>query len=151
MIAYYKVTTVLKDALLEDSNVNTVSKGILNEIDVVKQTIFPLSHISVENISQEDSVLRFSMSVELLDVEDVSNLQTNDRFRGNDNQDDILNTQLAVGVRLMDRFRRGDLFTSDYTLDAFPNYEKLINEYENGLTGWRLTFDILYKHDMTIC
>ena len=151
MDAYYKVTTVLKDSLLEDTNVNTVTKGKTDSIDVSKQEMFPLSHLRVDNVSQESPALRFSLTIELLDIVDVSNLQTTDRFRGNDNEDDIINTQLAVGVRLMERLRRGDLFTSAYQLDGDPNYEQLNNEYENGLSGWRLTFDILYKHDMTVC
>lgn len=151
MKGYYDITTTIKTALLEDNDVTTVTKGSINSIDVSKQTMFPLSHFRVENIAQEDATLRFSISLELLDIVAISNLQTNDRFIGNDNEDDIFNTQLAVGVRLMDRFRRGDLMTDDYTLDGFPNYEQLSLEYENGLSGWRLTFDILYKHDMTIC
>lgn len=151
MKAYYDITTTLKDALLEDAFVNTVSKGSRNKIDIVKQTIFPLSHMNVENIIQEGAVLRFSMSIELLDIVDISNEQTNDVFSWNDNQDDVFNTQLAVGVRLMDRIRRGDLWDGEHQLDGEPNYEEIDNEYENGLSGWRLTFDILYKHDMTIC
>lgn len=151
MRAYYEVTTVLKEGLLEDEFVNTVSKGTTNQIDIPKQTIFPLSHMNIENVSQEDAILRFSMVIELLDIVDISNTQTNDQFSGNDNQDDILNTQLAVGVRLIERLRRGDLFTDEYQLDGFANYEQILNEYENGLSGWRLTFDILYNHDMTIC
>lgn len=151
MTGYYDITTTIKDALLEDAFVNTVTKGSISDIDVSKQTIFPLSHMRVANIIQETSVLRFSMEIELVDIVDVNNEQTNDRFRGNDNEDDILNTQLAVGVRLMDRLYRGDLKTSDYSLDGEPNYEEISNEFENGLSGWRLTFDILYKHEMTIC
>lgn len=151
MTGYYDITTTIKDALLEDAFVNTVTKGAISDIDVSKQTIFPLSHMRVANIIQEASVLRFSMEIELVDIVDVNNEQTNDRFRGNDNEDDILNTQLAVGVRLMDRLYRGDLKTSDYSLDGEPNYEEISNEFENGLSGWRLTFDILYKHEMTIC
>ena len=151
MKAYYEITTVIKDALKEDAFVNTVSKGNRNKIDLAKQTILPLSHMNVENIIQEGSVLRFSMSVELLDIVDISNDQTNDVFSWNDNKDDVLNTQLAVGVRLIERLRRDDLNTSNYVLDGEPNYEELDNVYENGLSGWLLTFDILYKHDMTVC
>jgi len=151
MTGYYDITTTLKNALEEDTNVNTVTEGTINDIDIAKKTIFPLSSMRVDNVIQEGAVLRFSMTIELIDIVDISNLQTNDRFRGNDNEHDILNTQLAVGVRLMDRFKRGDLMTNDYTLDGEPNYEPLINEFENGLSGWRLTFDILYQHDMTIC
>ena len=138
MKAYYEITTLIKDALKEDDFVNTVSKGNRNKIDLAKQTILPLSHMNVENIIQEGSVLRFSMSIELLDIVDI-------------NKDDVLNTQLAVGVRLIERLRRDDLNTSNYVLDGEPNYEELDNVYENGLSGWLLTFDILYKHDMTVC
>jgi hypothetical protein len=151
MTGYYTITTLIKDSLLEDTNVNTVTKGTKNEIDISKQTIFPLSHMKVENVIQEDALLRFSMSVELLDKVDINNDQTNDGFSKNDNEDDILNTQLAVGVRLMERLRRGDLKTDDYELDGDPNYEQILEAYENGLSGWLLTFDILYKHDMTVC
>lgn len=151
MIGYYEITTMLKTSLLEDVSVNTVTKGTIDKIDIAKKTMFPVSHMRVENIAHEGAALRFSMSIEMLDIIDISNLQTNDNFRGNDNEDDIINTQLAVGVRLMERLRRGDLFTSDYQLDSEPNYEQLNNEYENGLSGWRLTFDILYKHEMTVC
>jgi len=151
MKAYYDITTTIKNALLEDNDVTTVSKGSQNSIDNEKQTMFPLSHLRVENITQESATLRFSLSLELLDIVDVTNLQTNDRFRGNDNEDDIFNTQLAVGVRLMERLRRGDLLTSEYNLEGDPNYEQLSREYENGLSGWRLTFDVIYKHDMTVC
>lgn len=151
MTGYYTITTTIKDALLEDTNVNTVTKGTRNEIDISKQTIFPLSHMRVENVILEGATLRFSLSIELLDIVDINNEQTNDRFRGNDNEDDILNTQLAVGVRLMERLRRGDLWTSEYQLDGEPNFEELLESYENGLSGWLLTFDVLYTHDMTVC
>jgi hypothetical protein len=151
MKGYYDITTTIKTALLEDNDVKTVTKGSKNQIDNAKKTMFPLSHLKVENTAQEGAVLRFSLSLELLDIVDISNDQTNDRFIHNNNEDDIMNTQLAVGVRLMSRLERGDLLTSDYALDGDPNFEPLHNEYENGLSGWLLTFDVLYKHEMTVC
>ena len=152
MKGYYEITTVLKDALEEDDFVNTVTKGGIYSVDTVKQTIFPLSHMYIPNVGHEGATLRFSVEILLLDIEDVTSVQTNDRFRGNNNTDDIHNTQLAVGVRLIERLRRGDLFTDDYQLsDGGANYEDVTDEFENGLSGWRLSFDILYKHDMTVC
>ncbi len=151
MTAYYTITTTLKNALLEDEFCETVTEGTVNHTDIAKQTIFPLSHMFVENVIKEKAVLRFSMAIELIDRVDVSNEQTKDQFLGKDNEHDIYNTQLAVGVRLTDRLERGDLWDGEIQLDGEPNFEPLTNEYENGLSGWRLTFDLLYKHDMTIC
>jgi hypothetical protein len=151
MIGYYTITQVLKDALLEDTNVNTVTKGKMDGIDIAKQNMFPLSHLYIPNVSHEGSTLRFSIELVLVDIEDVTSDVATDIFIGNNNTDDIHNTQLAVGVRLIERLRKGDLFTADYQLDGDATYEDITDEYENGLTGWRLSFDIIYAHEMTSC
>jgi hypothetical protein len=49
MKGFYQVTTAIKDQLYKDVFVNTVSSGDIFEIDLNKQTIFPLSHIIVNN------------------------------------------------------------------------------------------------------
>jgi hypothetical protein len=151
MIGYYTITDTIKDALKEDVNVNTVTKGKLSELDISKQTMFPLSHLYIPNVAHEGATLRFSVEIMLVDIEDIDSNPTTDIYRGNSNRDDIHNTQLAVGVRLIERFRRGDLFTSDYRIDGDANYEDITEEFENGLTGWRLTFDVIYAHDAVAC
>ena len=151
MTGYYTITDTLKTALLEDDNVNTVTKGKPSELDISKQIMFPLSHLYVPNVAHEGATLRFSIELMLVDIEDISSVQTADIFRGNSNTDDIHNTQLAVGVRLMERLRRGDLWTEDYRIDGDPNFEDITEEFENGLTGWRVSFDVIYAHDMNAC
>ena len=46
---FYLITQTIKDQLLLDENVNTVTTGDLTEIDLSKQTIFPLSHIIINS------------------------------------------------------------------------------------------------------
>ena len=46
---YYQITQTIKDQLLADENVNTVTTGDITKIDLSKQTIFPLSHIIINN------------------------------------------------------------------------------------------------------
>ena len=45
MKGFYQVTETIKNQLLSDVNVNTVTTGDITKIDLSKQTIFPLSHI----------------------------------------------------------------------------------------------------------
>ena len=45
MKGFYNVTDKLKDTLLAEPFVNTVTFGSLDDVDLNKQTIFPLSHI----------------------------------------------------------------------------------------------------------
>ena len=43
--AFYQATETIKTQLLADVNVNTVTTGDISDVDLQKQTIFPLSQI----------------------------------------------------------------------------------------------------------
>ena len=151
MKGFYQVTEKIKEALLSDVNVNTVTTGDITRIDLSKQTMFPLSHIIVNNVNNEDSVLRFSLSVLAMDVVDFSKEEVIDIFRGNNNEQDILNTQLAVLNKLVQVLRGGTLHQDLYQLDGTPNLEPFYDRFENEMAGWALTFDVLIPNDIEIC
>jgi hypothetical protein len=151
MKGFYQVTETIKNQLLSDVNVNNVTTGDITKIDLSKQTMFPLSHIIVNNVNNEDNVLRFSLSVLSMDIVDVSKEATVDIFRGNDNEQDILNTQLAVLNKLAQVLRGGTLHQDLYQLDGTPNLEPFYDRFENELAGWAMTFDVLVNNDINIC
>jgi hypothetical protein len=151
MKGFYQVMDTIKDALLSDVNVNTVTTGDITKIDLSKQTIFPLSHIIVNNVSNEDSVLRFNLSILSMDIVDVSKEEVVDIFTGNDNEQDILNTQLAVLNKLVQVLRGGSLHLDLYQLDGTPNFEPFYDRFENQMAGWALTLDVLIPNDINIC
>ena len=93
---FYQLTETIKTQLLSDENVNIVTTGDITEIDLSKQSIFPLCHIIVNSVSTQEQVLAFNITVMAMDIVDVDKEATTDLFRGNDNQHDVLNTQLAV-------------------------------------------------------
>ena len=47
---YFEVVEVLRDELLRNNKVRTVTVGNISEVDLDKQTIFPLAHIIVKNL-----------------------------------------------------------------------------------------------------
>ena len=151
MKGFYQVTETIKNQLLADVNVNTVTSGDITRIDLSKQTMFPLSHIIVNNVGNEDNILRFSLSVLSMDVVDFSKEETVDIFRGNNNEQDILNTQLAVLNKLVQVLRGGTLHQDLYQLDGTPNLEPFYDRFENEMAGWALTFDVIIPNDISIC
>jgi len=151
MKGFYQVTETIKNQLLADVNVNTVTTGDITRIDLSKQTMFPLSHIIVNNVGNEDNILRFSLSVLAMDVVDFSKEEVIDIFRGNNNEQDILNTQLAVLNKLVQVLRGGTLHQDLYQLDGTPNLEPFYDRFENEMAGWALTFDVLIPNDIEIC
>ena len=151
MKGFYQVTETIKNQLLADVNVNTVTTGDITRVDLSKQTIFPLSHLIVNNVTNEDNVLRFSLSVLSMDIVDISKEEVVDIFRGNNNEQDVLNTQLAVLNKLVQVLRGGTLFQDLYQLDGSPSFEPFYDRFENEMAGWALTFDVIINNDITIC
>ena len=151
MQGFYKVTEAIKEQLLSDPNVNTVTTGDITRIDLGKQTLFPLSHIIINNVSNEDSVLRFNLSVLSMDIVDVSKEEVADIFVGNNNEQDVLNTQLAVLNKLVQVLRGGNLHTDLYQVDGTPNFEPFYDRFENELAGWALSLDVIIPNDTGVC
>jgi hypothetical protein len=147
----YDVLENLRDELLKHPLCNTVTTGDIFEVDLSKQTIFPLSHITITSSSLKDHTIQFSISVMAMDIVDISKKETQDIFYGNNNEIDILNSQLAVLNHLGEELRRGtllrDLFVLDGDISCTPFYEKS----ENMLAGWVGTFSIVTKNNINIC
>jgi hypothetical protein len=151
MKGFYNLTDKLKEALLAEPFVNTVTFGSLDDIDLNKQTIFPLSHIIVNNTTVGSKTLTFNVSILAMDIVDISKEATTDIFVGNDNEQDVLNTQLALLTRIINTLQRGDLYTELYQVEGNVNCEPFVDRFENKLAGWAATFDVLVQNDMTIC
>ena len=151
MQGFYNITTKIKETLALDDFVNTVTYGDIFEIDLNKQDIFPLSHFIVNSATLNGSVWQFNMSLLCMDIVDESKEDVTDKFLGNDNEQDVLNTQMAVINRLLELLRRGDLHTELYQLEGSPSIEPFVDRFDNKLAGWTLTFDVLIPNGMTIC
>lgn len=151
MKGFYQITTTIKDQLYKDAFVNTVSSGDIFEIDLNKQTIFPLSHIIVNNATYNGNTWLFNMSVLCMDVVDFSKTEQTNQFLTNDNEQDVLHTQLMVINRLLEVLRRGSLFDDLYQLQGTPNCEPFVDRFENKIAGWTVTFDVMVSNEMTSC
>lgn len=151
MTGFYNVTDKIKDTLNAEPFVNTVTYGSLDDIDLNKQTIFPLSHVIVNNCNVAGNTLTFNISVLAMDVVDESKEEVSDDFVGNDNEQDVLNTQLAVLNRLISILQRGEVYTDKYQVVGAVGCEPFVDRFENKLAGWVATFDVVVENDMTIC
>ena len=148
---FYLLTETIEQQLLSDVNVNTVTTGDIYDIDLSKMSIFPLSHIIINNVISQESVLTFNISVLAMDVVDESKKATTDIFRGNNNEQDVLNTQLQVVNKLIQVLRKGDLYNDQFQLNGDANCEPFYERFDNKLAGWSATFNVFVANDITIC
>jgi hypothetical protein len=150
MNGFYYALDIIKDQLELDNDVNVVNTGIIEDVLLKKKDIYPYSHILVNNATLNGSTWTVSYSVICMDIVDISKEQTTNIFRGQNNVQDVLNTQFVVINRVLEVLRRGQN-THLYQLDGSPNCEPFEDRFEHGVAGWTVTFDLLIPNDMTVC
>ena len=138
----YRIIKEIKDVLLAEPFVNTVTEGDIFEVDLNKQTIFPLSHIILNSATHQGNVLSFNITILLMDVINQ---------KDDSNKVDIWNTQLLLATRVLNRLNRADIASDFWELTGQPTYEPFTERFENDLAGWAVTFDVLVRNDITIC
>jgi hypothetical protein len=149
-MTYYEMTEAIKNSLKEDKIINTVTIGDLYDVDLDKQTLFPLSHIIVNNSSIRENNIAHNISILFMDVVDLSKELIEDKFLSNDNLQDVLNTQFTLAQRLVNKMYSGDLF-GRYVEIENAGIEYFAERFTNHLAGVTLTVDILVPNTMTIC
>ena len=151
MNGFYRVTDKIRETLQADVNCNTVTYGDITQVDLNKQTIFPLAHIIVNSVTSNDTVLTFNISVLAMDIVDVSKDEDVNIFVGNDNEQDVLNTQLAVLNKLIQKLRIGNLYVDKYQVLDDVVIEPFRDRFENQIAGWTATMDIVIENSQNVC
>jgi len=149
-MTYFQITEKIKDSLRQDEIINTVTIGDIFDVDLDKQTLFPLSHIIVNNSSIQENVVSHNISVLFMDIVDMSKEEITDKFLSNNNLQDVLNTQFTLAQRLVSQMQRGSLF-SGLVRTENAQCEYFLDRFENHLAGVTLTFDVLVPNSMTVC
>jgi hypothetical protein len=156
MKEFYDLIDTIYTELNSSDFVSTVTFGNIMDVDLSKQSIFPLSHINIQDAIFSDHIITFTIQVIAMDIVDESK---EDRFgsssvpyKGLDNKHDVLNTQLAVINRLQSKLRRGDLNDNNYVLDSDATATLFEDRFENLLTGWALNLKVSIPNNVvTVC
>lgn len=145
MKAYYNLIDKIHTYLDGNPNVNTVTFGDIMDVDLSRQAIYPLVHVTISNITFSEAVMSINLNVAAMDVVDEDKDDKQDKtdpHLGLDNKQDILNTQLTVVNGLQSSLRRGELYEDAYQLNQDVSAKLFQDRYENLLTGWTLNMTI---------
>jgi hypothetical protein len=146
---YYKCLNFLRDNLKDAPFVNTITQGT-DIVDNVKKNIFPLAHVNIINSSiGQDVTMTFEVAV--LDIRNISKKKSNDKFIGNDNEIDNLNTCHAILNYLITKIRleRND---DDIEVQEISELSPILMEFTNMLDGWKCNITLsIPNNEMTVC
>ena len=152
MTQVYDILDKVRDKLRDNPNVFTVTLGDISEVDLNKTTIFPLSHLTITNVTFERSVINFTIALMCIDIVDYNKEKYDDDvFYGNTNLQDVYNTQLQVVNDVVQSVRRGSLFDSKIQIIGEPSATPFQDRYENELAGWGIEIQVSMINDISIC
>ena len=93
MKGFYQITKALNDEL-KTAGFNTVTLGDITQVDLKRQTIYPLAHITPDVVTSQDATLNYSFQVLGMDLIDFNKDDVDDEnvpFYGIDNKQDVSN------------------------------------------------------------
>lgn len=144
MTGFYNLVDALNEELQSSPFVNSVSYGDISDIDLNKQSLYPISHFIVNSFNYKTNVVTFNISLLCMDILDENK-------EGFSNDQDIFNTQMNVIMRVLALLERGDLYINKYQLDGQPTSEAFTDRFDNKVAGWSVTFDVNVQNEMSIC
>jgi hypothetical protein len=151
MREFYKVVDYLKTTLSNDINVHTITHGLRSMTDIDKKNIFPLVHLQVTSSTVSNSMATFIFEVAVVDLRNISKQPVSDKFLGNDNELDNLNTCHAVLNRLVSILQNQN---NDYSIQLVnvPTLQPIIFEDSNLLDGWRCDLELIIpNNEIVVC
>lgn len=146
---YFKILDDLQKAAIAEPFINTVTQGDITEVDLNKNTIFPLCHLMLNNVSLTSNACNLNMSIVLMDIVNFSKEAKTNDIRGNSNELDVLNTQLSVAGRLQALLLRSETYRNNYQLDGAFSCEPFTDRFESSVAGWTVSFSVTMFNDST--
>jgi hypothetical protein len=150
MRAFYQAIAYIKSTLENAPLLNTITHGT-DIIDNVKKNIFPLAHINILSSSINNGVVNFTFEIAVVDIRNISKINVTDKFLGNDNELDNLNTCHAILNYMITQMRlqRSD---EDIELQNDPTLQPILLAFTNALDGWKCDIEIsVPNNDFTVC
>jgi hypothetical protein len=145
MANFYKITDQIKAAINATNRVNTITFGNLADIDLNKQNIYPIAHITPENCTMNGATSTWSYNVSIFDLVDFNKddvRSSPDSFHGIDNVQDILNDCALTFHLWLDQFRRGARHEDNLQLDGGVTLQSFLETQTNSLAGWSASISI---------
>lgn len=144
---YFKTYNNVVDLLMcigqSHNLINKTTNGDIYDIDLEKNTLFPLMHINPVNVQANQSSLVFNFQIFIADLVEpnFSNEQ--------DVMSDTLNITLDIIAFLKHRTPTNQKF--HIQKNASFNCEPFTERFDNSLFGWVLDLSIMVEHDYSDC
>tara|TARA_R110000824_G_scaffold936_3_gene5441 strand:- start:152 stop:691 length:540 start_codon:yes stop_codon:yes gene_type:complete len=162
---YNNVIDTLKQLGIEHEQITTTTTGDIYDIDLSKNTLFPLFHINPVSVTTSPSELTYNFQLFVMDAVSQkenwteANLQSATNLS---NEQEVLSQCLQVCVDIIGVMRHSkwqsanasgtlDIDSAVYFTEGEFSLEPFTERFDNLLTGWVFSIGIVVQNDFQTC
>ena len=159
---YNNVIDTLKQLGIEHEQITTTTTGDIYDIDLSKNTLFPLFHINPVSVTTSPSELTYNFQLFVMDAVSQkdnwteANLQSANNLS---NEQEVLSQCLQVCVDIIGIMRHSkwqaqettDIDAPVYFTEGEFSLEPFTERFDNLLTGWVFSIGIVVQNDFQTC
>tara|TARA_R100001443_G_scaffold114110_1_gene129619 strand:+ start:529 stop:1068 length:540 start_codon:yes stop_codon:yes gene_type:complete len=161
---YNNAINTLKNIGKNHANITTTTTGDVFDIDLSKNTLFPLMHINPVNVSAGLSQLNYTFQIFVMDLVSQKEDWTEENIQSAaflNNEQEVLSGTLQTCVDIIGQFRHS-VAQSEQGVDDinYPTYftdggdfviTPFTERFDNLLTGWVFNLEIQVINDFQTC
>ena len=150
--SYIDLMETLRDACLNSRSISSVTVGDLSEVDLDKQSIFPLAHIMINTANFSSTIITYDVSILFMDVVHSDTTENEAVIYDNDNLNFVLNTMINAGNHVTDEFNSGSLNDGNTRImRETVSAEPFKDRFENLVAGWAFNFQVETRNNINRC
>ena len=148
--SYNNVIDTLKCVGEQHLNIHTVTSGDIWEIDLEKNTLFPLFHINPVNVTVGMNIRTFNFQLFVMDLVEPDE----------SNEQEVLSDCLEIMNDIIAIYKHGEILygydaahgeEQRYFIDNDFTIEPFTERFDNAVTGWVMSFAIIVENELNSC
>ena len=148
--SYNNVIDTLACVGEQHKNIQSVTSGDIWEIDLEKNTLFPLFHINPVNVTVGMNTRTFNFQLFVMDLVEPDE----------SNEQEVLSDCLEIMNDIIAIYKHGEILYSydaaageeqRYFIDNDFTIEPFTERFDNAVTGWVMSFAITVENELNSC
>ena len=147
---YNNLVDTLEQLGTNHLQIKTVSTGDVFELDLEKNTLFPLMHINPINVIASKSQFTFNFQIFIMDLVEPDE----------SNEQEVLSDCLSISTDIISTLKHGQSLnhylathgdTPQYFVDDNFTLEPFTERFDNSVTGWVFNLPIIVEQAFESC
>lgn len=146
---YNNLIDTLKELGAKHQQIKTTTTGDIYDIDLQKNTLYPLMHINPINVSTGTFGVTYNFQIFVMDLVDSDNA----------NEQDVYNDVLQTCIDIISIFRNSkwqaqltlDINAPVYFTEGDYTIEPFTERFDQDVTGWVFQIGIVVANDFQSC